>query len=74
MASSGRAARPRSWKSVRAVSYVGGGLLVAGGAALLLLAPSAPSSSSGAKPGAGRWAAAPLLGPSLAGASMRVTW
>jgi hypothetical protein len=63
-----------TWKVVRTVSYVGGGLLVAGGAVLLLFAPSSDQGSAKATPTGVRWGAAPVFGPSFAGASLRASW
>jgi hypothetical protein len=61
-----------TWKTLRAVSYVGGGALVVGGAALLLLAPSSGSTEARAKPST--WLATPAFGPGFAGASLSRTW
>jgi hypothetical protein len=63
-----------TWKAVRTASYVGGGVLAVGGAALLVLAPSFSERSAKATPTRLRWGATPALGPSFAGASLRLSW
>jgi hypothetical protein len=62
-----------TWKTVRAVSYLGGGVLVTGGAALLLFGPSRAGATE-ARAKRPTLNAAPLFGPGFAGASFRAAW
>ncbi len=62
-----------TWKTVRTVSYVGGGLLAIGGAALLLFAPSAAEAPQAQGRGP-RWTAAPSVGPGSVSASFALAW